>query len=135
MLLRWDEGEVTEAFTSTGPAQRRSLGGATVKSADRQDALRGRDGRLESSGEEVADDIFESEFILLKDVWNFDNVPFPVTKQVRDTVSFMRIVTPIVQSIVVLKAWFGRFPEHLMGSKRGIHRTYLINVNWFSLIS
>lgn len=57
-----------------------------MKSSDRQDALRGRDGRLQSSGEEEADDIFESEFILLKDVWNFDNVPFPVTKQVRNAV-------------------------------------------------
>lgn len=83
-LLRWDEGEVNEVLTAQGAAQRRSLGGAPGKS-DRQDGLRGRDGRLESSGEEEADDIFESEFVLLKDLWNFDNVPFPVTKQVRVT--------------------------------------------------
>lgn len=104
-LLRWDEGEVNEALAAQGAAQRRSLGGATGKSVDRQDALRGRDGRLESSGEEEADDIFESEFVLLKDLWNFNNVPFPVTKQVRVTLfSSMRINARICSIDICSKA-------------------------------
>lgn len=93
---------MNEALAAQGPAQRRSLGGATGKSVDRQDALRGRDGRLESSGEEEADDIFESEFVLLKDLWNFNNVPFPVTKQVCISLfSPMRVDAPIVQPMFV----------------------------------
>lgn len=60
-----------------------SLSGVPVKNAEPQDIRRGRDGHVESSGHEEADDIFESEFTMLKDIWKFDSVPFPVTKQVR----------------------------------------------------
>lgn len=59
------------------------LSGGPTKGLERLDTRRGRDGHLESSGQEEADDIFESEFTMLQDLWKFDCVPFPVTKQVR----------------------------------------------------
>lgn len=62
---------------------RNSLSGVLAKSVERQDIRRGKDGHVESSGHEEADDIFESEFTMLQDLWKFDCVPFPVTKPVR----------------------------------------------------
>lgn len=62
---------------------RNSLSGVPAKSVERVDVRRGREGHLESSGHEEADDIFESEFTMLQDLWKFDCAPFPVTKQVR----------------------------------------------------
>lgn len=61
---------------------RNSLGGGAAKSVELQDTRRARDGHLGSSGQKEADDIFESEFTMLQDLWKFDYVPFPVTKQV-----------------------------------------------------
>lgn len=71
--LRWDEGEVTDILSSRGIA----------RSAEHHDPRRERDRNIRTSAEEEADDIFESEFTMLKDLWNFDTAPFPVTKQVR----------------------------------------------------
>ncbi|CAM9248443.1 unnamed protein product [Discosporangium mesarthrocarpum] len=34
-----------------------------------------------TTAEEEADDVFETEFMLLKDLWKFDAVPYPVTKK------------------------------------------------------
>lgn len=68
---------------------RNSLSGVPAKNAERQDIRRGRDGHIESSGQEEADDVFESEFTMLQDLWKFDSVPFPVTKQVRARDSFL----------------------------------------------
>eukprot|EP00752_Nemacystus_decipiens_P010121 g9020.t1 len=74
--LRWEDSEVNDVL-SLG---RTSLSAMPAKNAERQDILRG-DKHMESSGREEADDIFESEFTMLQDLWKFDNVPFPVTKQ------------------------------------------------------
>ncbi|CAM9159363.1 unnamed protein product [Choristocarpus tenellus] len=51
--------------------------------------VRGREqerGRAETSttAEEEADDVFESEFILLRDLWNFNAMPYPVAKKVSE---------------------------------------------------
>lgn len=78
--LRWDESEVNDVLSSKG---QKPLSGGPAKGPERLDARRGTDGHLESSGQEEADDIFESEFTMLQDLWKFDNVPFPVAKQVR----------------------------------------------------
>lgn len=79
-VLRWEDSEVNDVLSLKG---RHSVGGAPAKNAERREFRRGRDGQVESSGHEEADDIFESEFTMLKDLWKFDSVPFPVTKQVR----------------------------------------------------
>lgn len=50
---------------------------------DGQESHRGIGGLAGSTAEEEADDIFESEFTMLKDLWNFGSLPFPVSKQVR----------------------------------------------------
>lgn len=84
-LLRWEDSEVNDVLSLKG---RNSLSGVPAKNAERQDIRRGRDGHIESSGQEEADDIFESEFTMLQDLWKFDSVPFPVTKQVRARDSF-----------------------------------------------
>lgn len=79
-LQPWDESEVkNDVLSSKG---QNSLSGGPAKGLERLDTRRGRDGHLESSGQEEADDIFESEFTMLQDLWKFDCVPFPVTKQV-----------------------------------------------------
>lgn len=78
-LLRWDESEVDDVLSLKG---RSSLGGGPTKGVER-DTRRGREGNLEVSDQEEADDIFESEFTMLQDLWKFDCVPFSVTKQVR----------------------------------------------------
>lgn len=56
---------------------RNSLSSGPSKNTERQESR-----QIESSGQEEADDIFESEFTMLQDLWKFDSVPFPVTKQV-----------------------------------------------------
>ena len=79
-LLRWEDSELNDVLSLKG---RTSLSGMATKNTERQDIRRGRDGHMESSGQEEADDIFETEFTMLQDLWQFDSVPFPVTKQVR----------------------------------------------------
>lgn len=81
--LRWDGSEVNEILPSKGSTRRKSSGGGPFKVLDHQEPGRVREGPSGSSAEEDADDIFESEFMMLKDIWKFDDVPFPVTKQVR----------------------------------------------------
>ncbi len=76
---RWEESEVNDVLSSK---VRTSLGGGPANSIELQDNRRAREGHLESSGQKEADDIFESEFTMLQDLWKFDNFPFPVTKQV-----------------------------------------------------
>ncbi|CAM9200267.1 unnamed protein product [Ectocarpus fasciculatus] len=78
-LLRWDESEVNDVLSLKG---RKSLGGGPIhaKGVER-DTRRGREGNLDLSDQEEADDIFESEFTMLQDLWKFDCVPFSVTKQ------------------------------------------------------
>ncbi|CAM9666114.1 unnamed protein product [Scytosiphon promiscuus] len=71
--LRWDESEVNDVLSSRG---QKSLSSGPPKSSERQEPS-----QMESSGQQEADDIFESEFMMLQDLWEFDNVPFPVTKQ------------------------------------------------------
>lgn len=82
-LLGWDEGEVNDVLSSKGPDLRKPFSGGPAKTAEQHDPRRGRDTHLGTSGEEEADDIFESEFLMLKDLWKFDSVPFAVAKQVR----------------------------------------------------
>lgn len=52
------------------------------KSSGNHETLRGRDRHLQSTADEEADDIFESEFMMLKNIWTFDSSPYPVSKQV-----------------------------------------------------
>eukprot|EP00903_Cladosiphon_okamuranus_P010322 g9766.t1 len=77
-LLRWEDSEVSDVLSLKG---RNSLNSVPAKHVERLDIRRGRDGHVESSEHEEADDIFESEFTMLKDLWKFDSAPFPVTKQ------------------------------------------------------
>lgn len=79
-LPRWGDSEVNDVLPSKG---QNPLSSGPAKGPERLDTRRGRDGHLESSGQEGADDIFESEFTMLQDLWVFDCLPFPVTKQVR----------------------------------------------------
>lgn len=80
--LRWDEdGEVNDVLSMKGSVHRNT--GGSNHGIDSQDSHRGIGGLTGSTAEEEADDIFESEFTMLKDLWNFDNLPFPVSKQVR----------------------------------------------------
>lgn len=74
-----------EGPTSKMPVHRKSFIGGPTKSVERLDPRRGRDGNIETPVEDETDDIFESEYMMLKDLWQFDSVPFPVTKQVRAT--------------------------------------------------
>lgn len=78
---RWDESEVNEFLPVKGSAQRSSKPGSVAQGLESEEGRR-RGGRPESSAQEEADDIFESEFMMLKDLWNFDSMPFPVSKQV-----------------------------------------------------
>lgn len=84
--LRWDEGEEINALQTNGSVQRAFGGGGRFKNVDRQDLRHVAGGTTNSSAEEEADEVFESEFVMLKDLWKFDSVPFPVTKQVEEDV-------------------------------------------------
>lgn len=81
---RWDESEVNDFLSTKSSSHRLAKGGSVGQGMESEDSRR-RGGRPESSAQEEADDIFESEFMMLKDLWNFDSVPFPVSKQVQVT--------------------------------------------------
>lgn len=82
---------------------RHSLGGGPTKGVER-DTRRGREGNLEASGQEEADDIFESEFTMLQDLWKFDSVPFSVTKQVRASEGYVGLKFR-VHIVLVARSW------------------------------
>lgn len=73
---------MNDVVRPNGSTQWNLKGVGLVQGIEKQDTRRGK-GYPKSSAQEEADDIFESEFMMLKDLWNFDSVSFPVTKQVR----------------------------------------------------
>ncbi|CAM9553978.1 unnamed protein product [Phaeothamnion confervicola] len=86
------------AGVGAGGAGGDSLGGSSAGARSGGVGVGGVGGAGATSAEEEADDVFESEFVLLREFWQFDANPFPLTRKALLTLRHQQAVASLAFS-------------------------------------